>query len=102
VRRWACDATIIPAVLNSCGEVVDLGHAQRLFTPAQIKRLWLRDQHCTYPRCDAPATWTDAHHLIHWADGGSSDLTNPAQRESPLAPRVTYEDVVGPERHIHW
>jgi len=78
VRRWACDATIIPTVLGSCGEVVDLGHAQRLFTPAQIKRLWLRDRHCTYPGCDAPAAWTDAHHLIHWADHGPSDLSNAA------------------------
>ncbi|GAA4117946.1 hypothetical protein GCM10022415_16320 [Knoellia locipacati] len=78
VRRWACDATIIPTVLDSCGEVVDLGRAQRLFTPAQIKRLWLRDRHCTYPRCDAPAAWTDAHHLIHWADDGPSDLSNAA------------------------
>ena len=78
VRRWACDATIIPAVLNSCGEVVDLGRAERLFTPAQIKRLWLRDQHCTYPGCDAPASWTDAHHLVHWVDGGPSDLSNAA------------------------
>ncbi|CAN7381492.1 DUF222 domain-containing protein [Knoellia sp. LjRoot47] len=78
VRRWACDATIIPTVLGSHGEVVDLGRATRLFTPAQIKRLWLRDRHCTYPRCDAPAAWTDAHHLIHWADDGPSDLSNAA------------------------
>ncbi|MFW5472841.1 DUF222 domain-containing protein [Knoellia sp. CPCC 206450] len=78
VRRWACDATIIPTVLNTCGEVVDLGRATRLFTPAQVKRLWLRDRHCTYPGCDAPAAWTDAHHLTHWADGGPSDLTNAA------------------------
>ncbi|WP_353953242.1 DUF222 domain-containing protein [Knoellia sp. S7-12] len=78
VRRWACDATIIPTLLNTCGEAVDLGRAERFFTPAQIKRLWLRDRHCTYPGCDAPAAWTDAHHLIHWADGGPSDLTNAA------------------------
>ena len=78
VRRWACDATIIPTVLNSCGEVVDLGRAERYFTPAQIKRLWLRDRHCTYPGCDAPASWCDAHHLIHWLDDGPTDLTNAA------------------------
>ncbi|KGN30591.1 endonuclease [Knoellia flava TL1] len=78
VRRWTCDATIIPTVLNPVGDVVDLGRATRLFTPAQIKRLWLRDRHCTYPGCDAPAAWTDAHHLTHWADGGASDLSNAA------------------------
>jgi len=78
VRRWACDASIIPTVLGSHGEVLDFGRTHRLFSPAQIKRLWLRDRHCTYPGCDAPAAWTDAHHLIHWVDGGPSDLSNAA------------------------
>ena len=78
VRRWACDATIIPTVLGSRGEVVDLGRAERCFTSAQIKRIWLRDRHCTYPGCDAPASWCDAHHLIHWADGGATDISNAA------------------------
>ena len=47
-------------------------------TAAQSKRLWLRDQHCTYPGCDMPAHWSDAHHLVHWADGGATDLSNAA------------------------
>ena len=68
VRRLACDATIIPTVLGVAGAVVDLGMDVRLFTAAQIKRLWLRDQHCTYPGCDMPPQWADAHHLVHWAD----------------------------------
>ena len=50
----------------------------RLFTSAQVKRLWLRDGHCTYPGCDMPGQWADAHHLIHWADGGPTDLSNAA------------------------
>ena len=78
VRRLACDATIIPTVMGVAGAVVNLGMDVRLFTPAQIKRLWLRDQHCSYPGCDMPPMWTDAHHLIHWADSGPTDLTNAA------------------------
>ena len=78
VRRLACDATIIPTVLGVGGEVVDLGRGVRLFTAAQTKRLWFRDRCCTYPGCGAPAQWADAHHLIHWADGGASDLDNAA------------------------
>ena len=50
----------------------------RLFTAAQTRRLWLRDRHCSYPGCDMPGHWCDAHHLIHWADGGPSDLANAA------------------------
>ena len=43
VRRLACDASIIPVVLGARGEVLDFGLEKRLFTPAQTKRLWLRD-----------------------------------------------------------
>jgi Domain of unknown function (DUF222)/HNH endonuclease len=78
VRRLACDATIIPTVLGAAGAVVDLGMDVRLFTSAQVKRLWLRDGHCTYPGCDMPGLWADAHHLRHWADGGPTDLGNAA------------------------
>jgi hypothetical protein len=76
VRRLACDATLIPLVLGADREILDWGRAKRLFTPAQTKRLWLRDGGCTYPGCDAPAQFCDAHHLVHWADGGSTDLAN--------------------------
>ncbi|WP_457252851.1 DUF222 domain-containing protein [Pedococcus sp. P5_B7] len=78
VRRLACDAELIPIVLGSAGQILDHGTAVRLFTPAQVRHLWLRDRGCTFPGCSKPPTWTDAHHLIHWADGGSTDLTNAA------------------------
>lgn len=77
-RRIACDAGVVPAVLGSRGEVLDLGTKVRFFTPGQARALWLRDGGCTFPGCDRPPFWTDAHHLIHWADGGPSDLSNAA------------------------
>jgi hypothetical protein len=78
VRRLACDAAIIPVVLGSGSEPLDVGRTQRLFTPAQLKALWLRDKHCTFPGCQVPAHWSDAHHLWHWIDGGPTDLDNGA------------------------
>ncbi|HEX9313752.1 MAG TPA: HNH endonuclease signature motif containing protein, partial [Actinomycetota bacterium] len=36
----------------------------------------VRDHHCTFPECDRPASWCDAHHVIHWTDGGRTDLSN--------------------------
>lgn len=78
VRKWACDASVIPTCLDSDGEVVDLGVSERFFQPGQIKRLWLRDRHCTFPGCDAPASWCDAHHLVHWVDGGPTDVDSGA------------------------
>ena len=78
VRRMACDAQVIPAVLGTHGEVLEQGRAERLFNRAQIRHLWLRDGHCTFPGCTKPATWCDAHHLLHWADGGPTDTDHGA------------------------
>ncbi|NYE00352.1 hypothetical protein BJY21_001536 [Kineosphaera limosa] len=70
VRMLACDAQIIPAVLGTRSELLDLGHAHRLAKPGLVTALELRDKTCTYPGCRIPAAWTDKHHLIHWANGG--------------------------------
>lgn len=78
IRRIACDATIIPVVLGSGSEVLDVGRARRLFTPGLLRALWLRDRGCTIPGCTAPPQWADAHHLVHWVDGGSTSLLNGA------------------------
>jgi hypothetical protein len=78
VRRLACDAAVLPVLVSCESEVVDLGRLKRLFTAGQTRRLWLRDRHCTYPGCDVPAQWCDAHHLVHWADHGPTDLANAA------------------------
>ena len=76
VRRLACDANVIPTVLGNRGEVLDQGRSTRLATPGQLAALWLRDAGCSFPGCTTPAHWCDAHHLVHWVDGGASDLTN--------------------------
>jgi hypothetical protein len=78
VRRLACDAAVIPTVLGSGGEVVELGCSVRLFTPGQMRCLWLRDGACTFPGCSMPSHWCDGHHLVHWADGGPTVLENAA------------------------
>ena len=75
-RRLACTAKIIPAVLGADSEVLDLGRARRLFTPAQRKALLVRDKRCRAAGCDIPGTWCEAHHLTPWSAGGGTDLAN--------------------------
>ncbi len=76
VRRITCDASIIPMVLGSDSEPLDVGRKTRTI-PAAIRRaLEQRDQGCTWDGCDAPAAWCDAHHLTHWANGGDTSLGN--------------------------
>ncbi|WP_298885155.1 HNH endonuclease signature motif containing protein [uncultured Serinicoccus sp.] len=76
VRQLACEADLIPAVLGEAGQILDLGRAKRLVTPGQRRALAHRDGGCTFPGCHVPATWCDAHHVVHWARGGRSDLGN--------------------------
>ncbi len=76
VRRLACDADIIPVVLGSRGEVLDVGRTQRLVTPALWRALVCRDQHCSFPGCTRPPLMCHAHHVRHWANGGATSVDN--------------------------
>ncbi|MEU7750573.1 DUF222 domain-containing protein [Micromonospora sp. NPDC049171] len=76
VRRLACDAAILPAVLGSASQPLDLARQRRLITGPLRRALVLRDRGCAFPGCDRPPRWCDAHHIHHWADGGTTTLTN--------------------------
>ena len=76
VRRLACDAEIIPAVLGTHSQVLDVGRSSRLVTNGIWTALVLRDQHCAFPGCSRLPIACDAHHIIHWADGGPTSLDN--------------------------
>ena len=76
VRRLACDAELIPAASAADGEVLDVGRAARLVTPALWRALVARDRHCTFPGCTRPPVMCHAHHIVHWADGGQTSLDN--------------------------
>ena len=74
-RRLACTARLLPAVLGTDSEPLDLGRTARLFSPAQRKAMRLRDRTCRATGCTVPATWCEAHHFGRpWASGGKTDL----------------------------
>lgn len=76
LRLMSCNASIIPAVLNSKGEPLDVGRAQRAF-PAGIRRaVILRDGGCAYPGCKMPHIYSEIHHIQPWQDNGSTSLDN--------------------------
>ena len=76
VRRIACDAGIIPIVLGGESQPLDVGREQRLVTPPIRRALIARDGGCVIDGCGAPPGHCDAHHLVHWADGGPTNLEN--------------------------
>ncbi|RNL80037.1 HNH endonuclease signature motif containing protein, partial [Nocardioides marmorisolisilvae] len=76
VRRLACNAHLIPAVLGGKSLPLDLGRGSRLFTEAQRIALGLRHSTCAADGCDRPFAWCELHHLHSWALGGRTDLAN--------------------------
>ena len=76
LRRIACDTNVIPVVLGSAGQPLDIGRATRIVPQGLRRALILRDGGCAFPGCDRPPLWCDAHHVDHWADGGKTELCN--------------------------
>jgi hypothetical protein len=74
VRRLACDARI-EWVLESAGRPVGIGGRGRVVRGQVARLLRHRDQTCRFPGC-ARKKWLKAHHLLHWARGGGTDLDN--------------------------
>jgi hypothetical protein len=75
-RRLACDANVVRIVTGGASEPLDVGRASRTVSPAQRRALTIRDRGCVFPGCDRPPGWCDGHHIVHWADGGPTDLAN--------------------------
>ena len=74
--RNACEAKVIPAVFDTSGQPLFVGRASRFTTTAQRHALTLRDKGCAHPGCDRGPKWTTPHHVVPWARGGGTDLTN--------------------------
>jgi hypothetical protein len=106
VRRLACDAEIIPGVLGSRGQILDIGRAQRLVTAAIWLALVLRDRHCAFPGCNRLPIACDAHHIVHWADGGPTSLDNLVllcRRHHTLTHQTPWQVELDPEtRRPRW
>ncbi|MEU4563020.1 DUF222 domain-containing protein, partial [Actinoplanes sp. NPDC023936] len=74
VRRLACDSRILPLIFGGESQVLDAGRTRRLVSGVQRRALMVRDRGCTFPGCDRPGRWCEAHHMNPWSDGGKTDL----------------------------
>ncbi|WP_265442950.1 HNH endonuclease signature motif containing protein [Flexivirga meconopsidis] len=78
VRRAACDAELIPAVLGGPSQPLDVGRRERLVTKGLRAAVLIRDGGCTFPGCDRPPGFCEVHHVTPWWAGGTTSLTNSA------------------------
>ncbi|ASU81911.1 hypothetical protein CDO52_03150 [Nocardiopsis gilva YIM 90087] len=77
-RAHATDGVLRRVVTDPVsGQPLDVGYAQRLFSPAVRTALLVQRQRCAWQGgCDRPIAWCQADHKVAWWDGGPSDLSN--------------------------
>lgn len=103
-RRLAAEHGVIPVVLGTRGEVLDLVRRARLFTPPQRRAMTVQQLgRCAVEDCDRPTSWAEAHHLQSWHQGGPTDLANGVlvcARHHTLADHPGYRTTVLAPGHI--
>jgi hypothetical protein len=76
IRRLACDANLTRVIFDPESRPLDVGRTKRLVTGPLRTAIWARDLRCVFTTCDRDANWCDVHHLVHWADGGETNVDN--------------------------
>lgn len=74
--RLSCDGVCTTVTVDDEGSPVGVGRATRTIPPSLRRALVVRDRGCRFPGCDRPPPWTDAHHIVHWGRGGTTELCN--------------------------
>ena len=77
-RRFACNAQLLPTVLDGKSKTLDLGLSKRLHSRYQRIAIAKRDKGCVWKGCDRPPSWCEVHHPQWWSRGGPTDLDNGA------------------------
>jgi hypothetical protein len=75
-RRLACDAEILPVVLDGRSVPIDVGRSKRLATVHQRRALEAIYPTCAIPDCEVIFDHCNVHHIEYWENGGSTDLNN--------------------------
>lgn len=76
IRRLACEADVIPVVLDGRSVPIDVGRAKRLATVHQRRALEAIHRTCAAPDCDVPFHHCQIHHIRYWENGGATDMDN--------------------------
>jgi hypothetical protein len=76
VQRLTCDAGVRRILLGPKSAVIEVGRELRLPGVAARAALQARAGGCEWPKCDRPVGFTNAHHMVHWGQGGTTDVAN--------------------------
>ena len=77
VDRQLCNTGYVPVTVDGCGQPLDVGREQRLFTTRQRVALRIRDGGCMWPGCQREPENCETHHIEEWAaDDGRTDTAD--------------------------
>ena len=76
LRRLGCDANVRRVLVDPESLPLDVGRSTRTVPLHLRQALAVRDRGCVAEGCDRPVAWTEAHHVVHWAEGGATSLDN--------------------------
>ncbi|MGI9609834.1 MAG: DUF222 domain-containing protein, partial [Acidimicrobiia bacterium] len=76
IRQIACDTSVSRVVFGPESEILDFGRKTRVISTGLRRAVVARDRNCTWNGCTRPNVWCDVHHIVHWADGGETNLDN--------------------------
>ena len=76
IRRLGCDASVVRVVMSGRSEPLDVGRRTAVVPPSIRRAVVARDGTCRFPGCERHHSWCDAHHVVHWADGGPTASSN--------------------------
>lgn len=77
VRRLGCDGALV-TMIERDGTPLSVGRRSRAIPPALRRALRRRDGGCRFPGC-THTRHLHAHHIEHWARGGSTEIGNLVQ-----------------------
>ena len=76
IRRLACEAEIIPLVLDGKSVPLDVGKSKRLATIHQRRALAAVHETCAIDGCSVKFSHCEPHHIDYWENGGATDFNN--------------------------
>jgi hypothetical protein len=77
-RRLACNAGILPVVMDGESKILDIAPTRRLHDRFQRHAIVKRDGGCCWKGCDRPPAWCEVHHPEPYGDGGPTTVDNGA------------------------
>ncbi len=73
-QRLGCDTTLV-GIAEDDGHPLDVGRRTRTISPQLRRALESRDRGCRFPGCTR-TRHVEGHHVVHWANGGETKLSN--------------------------